>query len=158
MPSTTLRSISKKDFDLVGHIQVSADQAIYAGTIRQAFDTVENAVDFHAVFAGTRAVGFFKIDRGFGTNNGFARDGELGLRAFKIDSTEQGKGFGVAAARALQSYLPHRYPAALSVVLTVNLANPAAYACYRKAGFTDTGELFTGGLAGPQHIMRMALR
>nr|WP_206188333.1 GNAT family protein [Sedimentitalea sp. CY04] len=142
---------------MVRHIQVTGDQAIYAGTIHQAFDTVENAVDFHAIFDGDYAVGFFKIDRNFGTNNDFANDGELGLRAFKIDSAQQGKGYGVAAAQALQTYLPGLYPSALSIVLTVNLANPAAYAVYRKAGFVDTGEFFTGGLAGPQHIMRMTL-
>lgn len=157
MTPIELRNISKQDFDLVQHIQVSGDQAIYAGTIKQAFDTDEDAVDFHAVFDGARAVGFLKIDRSFGTNNGFAHTGELGLRAFKIDSAEQGKGFGLAAARALQGYLPLYYPTAPSVVLTVNLANPAAYACYRKAGFADTGELFTGGPAGSQHIMRMML-
>ena len=157
MTAIELRSISKQDLDLVRHMQVSADQAIYAGTIQQAFEETEEAVDFHAVFDGMHAVGFFKIDRGFGTNNDFAKNGELGLRAFKIDSAQQGKGFGMAAAQALQSYLPALYPAAPSIVLTVNLANPTAYACYRKAGFIDTGELFTGGLAGPQHIMRMAL-
>ena len=158
MPFIELQPISKQDLDQVHHIQVSGDQAIFAGTIQQAFDTFENAVDFHAVIDGDRAVGFFKIDRNFGTNNGFAHDGELGLRAFKIDSAEQRKGFGVAAARGLQDYLPQHYPEAPSVVLTVNLANPAAYTCYRKAGFDDTGELFTGGLAGPQHIMRKALK
>ena len=39
MPSIDLRSISKHDLDLVRHIHVSGDQAIYAGTIQQAFDT-----------------------------------------------------------------------------------------------------------------------
>ena len=158
MARIDLRPLSKQDLKLVRHIQLTGDQAIYAGTIQQAFNTVENAVDFHAIFDGDYAVGFFKIDRNFGTNNDFANDGELGLRAFKIDGVQQGKGYGVAAAQALQTYLPDHYPSALSIVLTVNLANPAAYACYRKAGFTDTGELFTGSLAGPQHIMRMALR
>lgn len=157
MTAIELRSISKQDLDLVRHIQVSADQAIYGGTIQQAFDETEEAVDFHAAFDDTRAVGFFKIDRGFALNNDFAHEGELGLRAFKIDSAQQGKGYGVATAKALQTYLPDLYPAAPSIVLTVNLANPAAYACYRKAGFVDTGDLFNGGLAGPQHIMRMSL-
>ena len=34
-----------------------------------------------------------------------------------------------------------------------NLLNPAAYASYLKAGFRDTGEIFTGGSRGPQHIL-----
>jgi len=158
MSPVELRKISKQDYGLVRHIQIDGEQAMFAGTVQQAFETFEESVDFHAIFNGSQAVVFFKIDRSFGTNNGFANDGELGLRAFKVDNAEQGQGYGVAATRALLSYLPQHYPDALSVVLTVNLANPVAYACYRKAGFIDTGDLFTGGLAGPQHILRMVLK
>ena len=157
MSHIELRSISKQDFDLVRHIQVPPDQALYSGTILQAFRTPEQDVDFHAIYTDNNAVGFFKIDRNFGAKNDFAIDGEVGLRAFMIDTLQQGKGYGVAAARALHSYLPRHYSMAPSIVLTVNLANPVAYACYRKAGFIDTCDLYTGGIAGPQHIMRMEL-
>ncbi|MVO16282.1 GNAT family N-acetyltransferase [Parasedimentitalea huanghaiensis] len=152
-----LRPISKQDFDLVRHIQVTDDQTLYSGTILQAFNSPETDLDFHAIFAEDRTVGFFKIDRGFGVKNDFARDGEIGLRGFMIDINQQGKGLGRTAACALRDYLPNLYPSAPSIALLVDMINPAAYACYAKAGFVDTGELLSKGLTGPQHIMRMSL-
>ena len=58
----------------------------------------------------------------------------------------------------LGSYLGLHYPEANSVVLTVNMSNPAATRVYRNAGFADTGEIHEGGIAGPQLVMRMILR
>ena len=58
---------------------------------------------------------------------------------------------------ALKTYLPPRYPDRRRVWLTVNPDNPAAIAIYRKAGFTDTGEIWLHGRAGPQMIMFMSL-
>ena len=58
----------------------------------------------------------------------------------------------------MATYLPAQYPDAKSVVLTVNMANPAATRVYRNAGFVDTGEIHEGGVAGPQLVMRMILR
>lgn len=66
-------------------------------------------------------------------------------------------GIATAAVRAMGSYLRGHYPHAPAVMLTVNIANPAAVACYRNGGFTDTGEIWPKGDAGPQHVMRMAL-
>lgn len=43
------------------------------------------------------------------------------------------------------------------MVLTVNARNPAARAVYLAGGFADTGELYLGGPAGPQHVMRLPL-
>ena len=81
----------------------------------------------------------------------------LGLRAFFIDSSNQGKGYGKAAAMELKPYLVREYSSYSSIALTVNGNNPAAYKCYLGAGFEDTGALYQGGKAGPQHIMRMEL-
>lgn len=57
--------------------------------------------------------------------------------------------------RALPSYLNESYPERSAVYLTVNCRNVAAYQCYLKAGFQDTGNLYHGGPAGPQHIMML---
>ena len=54
--------------------------------------------------------------------------------------------------------LRHRHRDRHLLVLTVNVANPAAIAAYLRAGFVDTGELFHGGSAGAQHIMLHTLR
>jgi hypothetical protein len=42
--------------------------------------------------------------------------------------------------------------------LTVNLKNEQAIAAYEKMDFKTTGELYYGGPAGPQQIMRKQLK
>jgi hypothetical protein len=37
------------------------------------------------------------------------------------------------------------------------MVNPGAIRAYLKGGFTDTGEVWPHGEAGPQHVMRLAL-
>ena len=97
------------------------------------------------------------IDRAYAADHWFARPDEPGLKSFMIDAGRQGQGVGTAAVRALDAYLPARYPGIRSVVLTVNMANPAAIRTYRAGGFVDTGEIYEGGRAGPQLVMRMPL-
>ncbi|SDK72273.1 Ribosomal protein S18 acetylase RimI [Maridesulfovibrio ferrireducens] len=41
--------------------------------------------------------------------------------------------------------------------LTVNVRNEAAKSMYIKCGFEDVGELYLGGLSGPQNILRYNL-
>lgn len=150
----SLRPVSPDDFDLVSRVQVHPDQIRFSGTVAQAFEEQEDGVDFHAILNNDKAVGFFKIDRLYHNTYDFARNDELGLRAFMIDATMQGRGIATAAVVALPAYLATRYPDRNAVVLTVNLQNPAAIRCYLNGGFTDTGSIYPHGMAGPQHIMR----
>ncbi|QAX30319.1 GNAT family N-acetyltransferase [Leisingera sp. NJS204] len=151
----SLRPVPRNEFDLVSHIQVEPDQIRYSGTVAQAFEENEDGVDFHAILDGSRAVGFFKIDRLYHETYSFAGPDELGLRAFMIDREEQGKGYATAAVAALTPYLAAQYPARRAVVLTVNMQNFGAIRCYCKGGFADTGGIHPHGIAGPQHILRM---
>ncbi|KIC30271.1 GNAT family N-acetyltransferase [Leisingera sp. ANG-M6] len=152
-----LRPVARSEFDLVSRIEVEPDQIRFSGTVAQAFEEDEDGVDFHAILDGTRAVGFFKTDRLYHETYDFAEANTLGLRGFMIDRRAQGKGYATAAVAALKTYLPAQYPDRPAVVLTVNLQNPAAVRCYLKGGFQDTGGIYPHGLAGPQHILRMAL-
>ena len=154
----TIRPIGADQYDLVAHLRVAPHQIKFSGTVAQAFELAEPQVDFHAICLDARPVGFFKIDRGYAATHHFARPGEPGIRALLIDLAHQGQGLATAAVRLMSTYLPERYPEAESVVLTVNMANPAATRCYRNAGFVDTGEIHEGGIAGPQLVMRMPLR
>ena len=43
------------------------------------------------------------------------------------------------------------------IVLSVNVRNPVAIRTYARAGFADTGELYLGGTAGPQHVFELWL-
>jgi RimJ/RimL family protein N-acetyltransferase len=157
MSAIALRPLGQRDLNLVSGVKVAPDQIRYSGTITQAFKAKEKDVDFHAILNGSLAVGFFKIDRTYPQRYDFALTGELGLRAFMINFADQGKGYATGAVQKLTRYLAVQYPAAPSIVLTVNFANPGAIACYRRGGFHDTGEVYSHGAAGPQHVMRMDL-
>lgn len=148
-----LAPLSAQDLPRVAHIHVEPAQEIFCGTVAEAFETAEPNVDFHAILSGDHPVGFFKLDRAYAVKHPFAAVDDLGLRAYMIDAASQGRGHGTAALRALPGHVRQHYPDRRTVWLTVNFQNRAAYACYLNAGFTDTGETWPHGGAGPQHVM-----
>ncbi len=80
---------------------------------------------------------------------------DLLLRGFLVDAAAQGRGVATRAVAALPGVVRRDFPAARSVVLTVNVRNPVARAVYLRGGFVDAGELYLGGSAGPQHVLRL---
>ncbi len=82
---------------------------------------------------------------------------DLLLRGFLVDAAEQGRGVATRAVAALPEVVRRDFPSARSVVLTVNVRNPAARAVYVRGGFVDAGELYLGGSVGPQHVLRLDL-
>jgi len=147
----SLRPVRPRDFDLVRHIQVEPHQTLFSGTVRQAFETAEDGVDFHAIFLQSEAIGFFKIDR----THGLAQARELGLRGFMVDRPHQKKGYATQALQTLPDYLGQYYPDQTGLILTVDLQNLIAINLYRNNGFSDSGEMHFGGLFGLQRVMRM---
>lgn len=107
--------------------------------------------------AGGSAVGAATLQTGAARAAGWPEDDSVWLlRGFLVDRRQQGKGFGAAAAAGVVREAA-RLTAALGgkqrgVVLSVNEANPAGQAAYRKAGFEDRGQ-YLGGGAGPQRTM-----
>ncbi|MDI2126854.1 GNAT family N-acetyltransferase [Yinghuangia seranimata] len=79
------------------------------------------------------------------------------LRAFYVGVAWQGRGIGGAAIRALPEAARKALPGARALALTVNVRNTGATAAYLACGFADTGRLYLGGDAGPQHVLRWAL-
>ena len=152
-----LAPLSKADPAPVAHVAVAPEQQPFCGTIAGHFADADPQVDFHMITRDGRAVGFFKIDRGYHARFDFAGPGDLGLRGVMIDRTEQGRGTGKAAMAALGAYLPPLYPDARLLWLTVNTVNTAAVAVYRAAGFADDGRIWPHGRIGPQHIMQLPL-
>ncbi len=152
-----LRPLQADQFETVAHITVAPSQEKFAGTVAEAFEAAEKDADFHCIEERGTPVGFFKIDRGYGHRYPFAAPDAVGLRAFIISRERQGKGIGTGAVRLLPGYLPHHYPKASALFLTVNKVNPVALRAYLSGGFTDTGTEWPHGDAGPQHILRMAL-
>lgn len=113
--------------------------------------------DNYAIVADGTVVGFFRIDLNYPAHMELALPGDLGVRAFMIGDAHQGRGHAKAACRALAGMVRENYPGAPALVLTVNCKNPGAYHCYLAGGFMDTGALYHGGDAGPQHVMRLPI-
>ncbi|BDU18380.1 GNAT family N-acetyltransferase [Lysobacter auxotrophicus] len=140
----------------VRELRVAPDQYRYVGdTTFNLGDTLRDPMsEAMAVIADDAVVGFYRLD--FAPNAVVGRSlgmPSVGLRAFAIDHRQQGRGFGQAAMRACCDDLRERHPEREVLVLTVNCINAPAISAYLKSGFKDTGELFHGGSAGPQHVM-----
>lgn len=151
----THQPIPSDRFDLVARVTLAPEQIRFAGTVSEAFGTPDPKVDFHGLFLGGAAVGFYKIDRAFERSLTDTPGPLLGLRAFMVDQHWQGLGLASAAVRGFGDYLRPQYPGYDALWLTVNLQNPAAIRVYLRGGFQDTGRLYTEGPAGPQHILRL---
>ncbi|MFC3552384.1 GNAT family N-acetyltransferase [Lysobacter cavernae] len=137
-------------------LRVAQDQYRFVGDITfNLGDSLRDPMsEAMAVWADGAVIGFYRLD--FAPNAVAGRAFErpsVGLRAFVIDQSQQGRGYGTQAMAACCADLRRRHPDRALLVLTVNCSNLAALAAYRKAGFVDTDELYRGGSAGPQHLM-----
>lgn len=142
-------------------LQIAPDQYAYVGDI--AFNLADSQRDpmseAMTVLIDDAVAGFYRLD--FAPNAVAGRalaQPSVGLRGFLIDRAQQGRGIGTQAMVACCDDLRHRHPQRHVLALTVNCGNLAAVAMYRKAGFVDTGELYQGGSAGPQHLMLYRLQ
>ncbi|GAB6261270.1 GNAT family N-acetyltransferase [Photobacterium sp. 53610] len=153
-----IEAMKPAHLEQVAVLSVEETQVKFVGTMNEILVIIDNIVHPHVILDGETVVGFFLIDTRYGQCYDFSETDALGLRAFFIDQHHQGKGYGKAAVASLKPFLKSAYPEALQLFLTVNCKNPAARYCYEQGGFTDTGDLYLGGAAGPQHIMQMALK
>jgi RimJ/RimL family protein N-acetyltransferase len=132
------------------------DQEEFSGRAEQTLPLAERDPARHpyAVVEDEVPVGFFILDQ---TPPDFDPSADLLLRALFVDACAQGRGVARRAVAALPGLVRQDFPAARSVVLSVNVRNPVARAVYLRAGFVEDGELYLGGSAGPQHVMRLDL-
>ncbi|WP_017593998.1 GNAT family N-acetyltransferase [Nocardiopsis potens] len=134
-----------------------------AATLPKA-DATAGQVPF-AVLCGGEAVGFGVLDASVPSGTGVvpgsaitdAPERAVLLRSFLIALERQGQGIGRAACARIDPLAREVAPAAREVLLTVNAANPAAHRAYLAGGFADTGRLYLGGDAGPQHVLAKPL-
>lgn len=141
-------------------LQVKPGQGDYAGdpafNLASALD--DPLSEAMAVLADEEVVGFYRLDFSPSAIIGRSLGAPgVGLRAFCIDARRQGRGIGALAAIAMCADVERRHPDRRLLILLVHCCNPAGIATYRRAGFVDTGTLFGGGRAGPQHLMLRAL-
>lgn len=152
------KRLQSEDFEKLQSLSVGEDQIRYVGTPQGLLDKACETSHYHFILHEDQIVGFFNIDTVYDQTYEFTVPRELGLRAFFIDKRFQGMGLGKASAKALRSYLAKEYSNRPSIALTVNCKNPGAHKAYLHGGFEDTGELYHGGKAGPQYIMRMTIK
>jgi GNAT superfamily N-acetyltransferase len=146
----------------VAGLELGEGQDRFVGDpLRMILTGLEDSSRFPYVLdANGSAVGVATLQTGAARAAGWADDDSAWLlRGFLVDRRQQGKGFGAAAAAAAVREAA-RLTAALGggqrgVVLSVNDANPAGQAAYRKAGFEDRGQ-YLGGDAGPQRTLYRA--
>jgi GNAT superfamily N-acetyltransferase len=143
----------------VALLELAPGQLAFAGDpLRMALSGLaEESRRPYVIEAAGEAVGVLTLQAGAASLAGWPDDHSAWLlRGFLIDRRRQGKGLGTlaaAAAVATAAKLTARHTSAeAGVVLSVNEANPAGLAAYRKAGFRDHGQ-YLGGGAGPQRTM-----
>jgi GNAT superfamily N-acetyltransferase len=155
--SVAFARLTRDDGPRIDHLTMAPGQEDFTADPGARLATLDRGQDAWAILWHGDVVGFLVIDQGFAAAHAFARPGEPGLRSVLIDAARQGEGIGTAAMAGLRGLMAADYPAAESLVLTVNEANPGARAVYLKAGFVDTGALWLGGRSGPQNILRLML-
>jgi GNAT superfamily N-acetyltransferase len=137
-----------------------ADQEEFCGRARETLPVADQdpfRTPFAIVHDG-EAVGFGALDvQGYADELACEPRPAVLLRGFYVGAAYQGCGFGGAAIRALPEAARKVRADADVLLLTVNVRNAGAVRAYLAGGFVDDGELYLGGDAGPQHILRREL-
>lgn len=149
-----LRRMMGADMTQVLDLEVTMDQRAFVDPVDETLGINECHRDNFVIEADNTIVGFFQIDR---SSKRRKVTGFLELHEVQIDTRYQGKGFGKTFVKSLKKCLMREYPGTPGVCLTVNCKNMQAYELYKLGNFIDTGELYTKGKSGPQHIMRCVL-
>jgi RimJ/RimL family protein N-acetyltransferase len=155
-PDLRVAPVTPDLVDGVRALRVAPDQQPFVGDTGFNLDDAlrDPNSEAMAILVGATPVGFYRLD--FAPTTVARRsigEASVGLRAFFLDAGWQGRGLGTRAVQACCKDLRARHPARRLLALNVDCRNVAAVNAYRKAGFVDTGELYPGGSAGPQHLM-----
>jgi len=98
-------------------------------------------------------VGFFVLHRHSEYAAAIQSPDAILIRALSVSSEHQGKGYALAAMKALPAFVHQFHPMMNAIILAVNEQNIPAQRLYLKAGYTDTGARFMG-THGMQFIYR----
>jgi len=151
-PALIVRKMIEDDRAKVAALAVSRDQLQFVDPMPLTLETTALERDNFIMETRTAIAGFFQIDT---RTPEYVHQPLLELCQVVIDQNRQGRGLGKRFLQCLPELLKREYPGASGVVLTVNCRNKLAYHVYCAGGFHDTGDIFTGGPSGPQHIMSM---
>jgi GNAT superfamily N-acetyltransferase len=136
-------------------LEVSAHQRDHVGTSADMLADVAACPDSEAmaILYDGRPVGCYRLDADARGVAGRDLDySARAIRAFLIDARWQHRGVGAAALAALIADVVKRHPDVRLLALSASVDNAVALRMYRRAGFTDSGELYHGGRSGPMHL------
>jgi RimJ/RimL family protein N-acetyltransferase len=135
------------------------EQERFAGRLAETLPAAEADPEREpvAILEGDEPVGFFVLHRGPAAGELAPERRDVLLRAFLVDAAAQGRGIATRALAALPDFVSERLPGVRRIVLSVNVRNPVAIRTYERAGFADSGALYHGGAAGPQHVFELWL-
>jgi GNAT superfamily N-acetyltransferase len=137
-------------------LTVHAEQLPFVGHVRDSLADVDACPGSEALalLHGEEVVGYVRIDgKATALGDHPLAEGAVALRSFLIDASRQGQGLGRAALEAIRLHVAKRHPDRDRILLTVNVRNAQAVRAYLHAGYRDSGGLYHGGLAGPQHVL-----
>jgi RimJ/RimL family protein N-acetyltransferase len=135
------------------------EQERFSGRLTETLPAAEADPDREpvAILDGDEPVGFFVLHCGPAAGDLAPERRDVLLRAFLVDAAAQGRGIATRALEALPGFVAERLPGVRRIVLSVNVRNPVAIRTYARAGFADSGRLYLGGAAGPQHVFELWL-
>lgn len=141
-------------------LTIAEEQSLFVNSVDATLKHLKNTEQACVICLNSQpdsVVGFFLLDLDYASQHDFAEHHELGLRSLLIGHAFQGRGIGYQSMEDIRRFAQTHYRDYSHICLTVNEKNLAAYRCYQKAGYQDNGQRYTGGSAGPQHILRLAL-
>ncbi|MBL4630656.1 MAG: hypothetical protein JKY14_05670 [Paraglaciecola sp.] len=154
----TIAPLAEDNIEAARTLTVKPFQEVFSGQPIDLLSKSEAGISVHVIKKKDLVVGMFRVDTRFHFNHTFMQPDTSGIRNFIIDQNKQGQGLGTETCRMMPAYLRGVIPMARGVYLMMNITNAGAYKACIKGGWNDTGDKYTLGRTGPQHILCMPLR
>jgi len=154
--SVVIAPCTEQDIPEVNTLKVKPFQKVYCDLPSKILSENKEGVSAHVIKKDGNILGMFCVNTGFYLGFTFARFDTPGISSFMIDQDSQGKGFGTEACRMMPVYLRTVAPRARGSYMLVTTQNAGAYKAFTRGGWVDTGDKYTLGHTGPQHILWLA--
>ena len=138
-------------------LSVTEQQIEFAGTVERSVQACRedqaNEVAGLAVVHEGSIVGFLVLKRG-ASAPAWASPKSATVSAMRIDLSQQGKGLGSAALKALPSWVAESWPESNELILSVDEENHSARSAYARAGFFDLGKREEGRIGWVRYMSK----
>uniref|UniRef100_UPI003F584493 GNAT family N-acetyltransferase n=1 Tax=Vibrio cholerae TaxID=666 RepID=UPI003F584493 len=111
-----IERLNESHINAIQKVSVEDEQLRFAGTAEEFLQDGSDTAHLHVIKHDGSIVGFFKLDIAYSESYQFCPSDGLGLRFFVIDKSQQGKGLGTKAVKALFDYLKKSCTRALCLI------------------------------------------